>query len=155
MQQSLRVLPNPYAFIHPEHGPQGACPVDNGGRWGVRRWVGAELDSELTVITEDRESLKGADYRDNRQVTVFKFSLEPVTVPATAYYRDRLRDGDLVPADKEQADKIGQAHCKFLSLEEAKRAGIAAFEAEHGAGAFARFEKSTPKPKRSQEGGDK
>jgi hypothetical protein len=67
---------------------------------------------------------------------VFKFSEEPVTVPRSPYYLDRLRDGDLVPADAETLQLVGEGNCRFPSLAAARADGIAKFEAEFGPDTF-------------------
>jgi hypothetical protein len=69
---------------------------------------------------------------------VFKFSSEPKTVPASAYYLDRLRDGDLLPADD---DTRKLAKCRFKSSEEALKAAREKVDADHGKGAFDAFMK--------------
>jgi hypothetical protein len=135
-KKTVRVLPNPWAFIHPEFGPQAACHVDTNGRGGAVAFVGAE---RVAKITEKREN----DIRGSRQETRFVFSDKPVEVAATSpYYLDRLQDGSLVPADAEALASLPSGHCKFKSLGEAQAAGVAAFDAEHGTGAWAELEKS-------------
>lgn len=161
-KKPLRVLPNPWTFIHPDHGPQGHVHVDTGGRGSEPSYVGSEIDRERTKITEVRPA---SDPRSNRQITVFKFPAlnetldgptkdsDGIELPRSPYYLDRLRDGDLVPADKATADAVP---CRFKSLDEARAAGIAECDALHGPGAFAEaFPKLAPKPKASTSGGSK
>jgi hypothetical protein len=133
-KKTLRVLPNPWGHIHPELGPQSACPIDNGGRGGDRLWVGAEVDPERSEPS--REPGKG-DTSGRGARAVFRFTDDAVTVPRSPYYLDRLRDGDLVPADGETLQLVGEGNCRFASLAAARAAGIAKFEAEFGAGTFA------------------
>ena len=145
-RKTIRVLPNPWALVHHDHGPQGLCHVDTGGRGTDPSFVGAELDRAKTHFTEKREAEKG-DHRPHRQVTAFRFPALNVTLdgpakgfeqgielPKTPYYLDRLRDGDLVPADDRTRSDLP---CRFKSLAEAKAAGVAVFEANYGEGAFA------------------
>ncbi len=162
-KKPLRVLPNPWTFIHPDHGPQGHVHVDTGGRGSEPSYVGSEIDRERTKITEVRPE---KDPRPHRQVTVFRFPAlndtldgpskdfaDGIEVPRSPYYLDRLRDGDLVPADKATADAFP---CRFSSLAEARAAGIAACDALHGPGAFAEaFAKFAPKTKSPTAGGSK
>jgi len=56
-----------------------------------------------------------------------------IELPKTPYYLDRLRDGDLIPAD----ERSGENGCRFASLAEAKAAGVAVFESHFGEGTFA------------------
>jgi hypothetical protein len=144
-KKTIRVFPNPWIFIHHDHGPQGVCHRDTGGRGADPSFVGAELDTAKTRFTEERQADKG-DHRHNRQVTVFRFlalnaaltgpaedAASGIELPKTPYYLDRLRDGDLVPAD---AATAGANPCKFNTLAEARAAGVAVFEANYGEGVF-------------------
>lgn len=146
--KQLLVLPNPWAFVHPERGPQGVCHVDTGGRGSPVRFVGARLDRKLTRVTEARDL---GDPRTSRQFTLFEYPsldealLKPskhdpktgqggaVSVAKSPYYFDRLADGDLVPADPATADAC---NCKYDSLEEARDAAKAEFELHYGTGSF-------------------
>jgi hypothetical protein len=143
-KKTVRVLPNPWAFVHHDHGPQGVCHRDTGGRGSEPAFIGAELDPVKTQITEQREA---QDPRNSRQVTSFRFPAlnakldgpsdefkGGIELPKTPYYLDRLRDGDLVPVDRTAAEGVP---CKFKSLAEARAAGVAAFEALYGTGVFA------------------
>jgi hypothetical protein len=162
--KTLRILPNPWTNIHyagaspgPDKGPQGAYPMDSAGRSDMPlRFIGA-------ILTEDAgEKRKDNDPRGPNNKGTFKFpalnptltSGTPIDVPASsAYYRDALRDGDVVPGDAATAERIP---CRFKSLAEARAAGIAKFEAEHGEGTFAEaFPALAGKaPKKSSEPGE-
>lgn len=148
--KTLRVFPNPWALIHHELGPQGACPNDNGGREdGPLRFVGAVR--ELHGV-EVRDGLKVkdsvvSDPRGNRAFGKFRYpglsasltSGTPVEVPASSgYYRQRLEQGDLVPADEKTAKAV---KCAFADMKAAKAAGVAAFDALHGTGSWLELEK--------------
>lgn len=56
-KKTIKVLPNPWQFIHPELGPQAACPTDASGRDdSPLRWVGA---ARKFVTVEKRPKLRG------------------------------------------------------------------------------------------------
>jgi hypothetical protein len=144
-KKPLRVLPNPWLHIDPDHGPQGRCHIDTRGKGTALAFVGAEFDPEKTKITEKRgdDPWKG-DTRGDRQVTVLRYPAlnamldgpskecpEGIEIGSTPYYLDRLRDGDLVPADESTASQVP---CRFKSLSEARAAGIAKWDAEKGEG---------------------
>jgi hypothetical protein len=133
-KKTLRVLPNPWGHIHPDHGPQARCPVDNGGRGGEQLFVGAEWDTERSEPARD---IKPGETSGRGARGVIRSSEEPVTVARSPYYLDRLRDGDLVPADDETLQVVGELACRFKNIAEARAAGIARFEAEFGIGSFA------------------
>lgn len=148
--KTLRVFPNPWALIHHELGPQGACPTDNGGREdGPLRFVGAVREP---FGVEKREGFKvngldASDPRGSRAFGRFRYpglnadltSGTPIEVPASSgYYKQRLQQGDLVPADERTAKFVGS---KFADLKAAKAAGVAAFDADHGGGSWLELEK--------------
>jgi hypothetical protein len=144
-KKTIRVLPNPWAFIHHELGPQGHCHEDTGGRGTDPRYIGSEVCPEKTVKLAEYEK-EPNETRLDPWLIVFRFPvlgaslLEPakgfeggIELAKTAYYLDRLRDGDLIPAD----ERSGEHGARFASLAEAKAAGIASFEANYGPGTFA------------------
>jgi hypothetical protein len=101
----LLAYPNP--FIHLDHDgyPAGACPCDMPEHVGMttRRWVGAELDPAATMLLE-KLTEEERRYRDARQQTRFLFTFsEPTKLPVTEYYKDRLRHGEILPADADSA----------------------------------------------------
>lgn len=145
-KNTIRVLPNPWIFIHHELGPQGHCHVDTGGRGSDLRYVGAEDDPGRIKLVHDYES-NPTETRLNVHVQAWRFPAldasltkpaqgfeQGIELPKTHYYLDRLRDGDLIPADKRTRD---DQPCRFASLDAARSAGIAAFEANYGSGSFA------------------
>lgn len=137
---NILVHPNPYSFIHPVLGPQGACPQDphEHANPSVRRFVGARLKARGNGREKVAdESLQA--YR-NMQVTWFEFADEPVEVPLTNYYVDRLRDGSLVPGSVAVAKSVP---CRFASIAEARAAACVEFDAAQGAGAFDRLMAAT------------
>lgn len=142
--KTYRVFPNPWALIHHEKGPQGACPVAMRDDAPLR-FVGAE---RVSVVAEERDK---KDPRGNRVSISFRFpkldaSLvkgEAIEVTAFApdghYYRDRMVDGSLIPADERTAAAIPDA--RFKTLAAAKAAGVADFDAHHGKGSWDELEK--------------
>jgi hypothetical protein len=142
---TIRVLPNPWGFIHHELGPQGRCHEDAGGRGSTPRYIGAEPCPDKTRKLTDYESQPN-ETRLDVWTSVFRFpSLDStllgpapgfekgIELPKTPYYLDRLRDGDLIPAD----ERSGEHGARFANLAEAKAAGVAAFEAHYDVGSFA------------------
>jgi hypothetical protein len=114
----LFVYPNP--FIHLDHDgyPAGACPCDMPEHVGMttRRLVGAEFDPDGTFLLE-KLSQEESRYRDARQQTRFKFDFTaPTMLPVTEYYKDRLRHGEILPADAATAALGG---IKFVPAAEA------------------------------------
>lgn len=146
--KSLRVFPNPWAFIHHELGPQGACPVDPAGRdVRVVTFVGA---ARVVVTPGDRQGLRVgslvvADPRGDGSKVRFRYPCldagltkgTPVEVPVNGYYLQALADGSLVPADEKTAKG---AKCLHATLDAAKAVGVAKFESLYGAGAWAELE---------------
>lgn len=141
--KTYRVLPNPWALIHPEKGPVGTVPKA-AREDSPLRFVGAER------VAETVEKRPKNDPRGDRVDITFRFPKldaallkgEPEVVSAVApdghYYRDRLVDGSLIPGDEATASA---AKCRFGSLEEAKKAGVAVFDADHGEGSWLELEK--------------
>lgn len=140
--RKLLVLPNPWAAIHPEKGPQGNCLVDVSGREDApTRFVGA---ARAAVVVEKR---KANDPRGDRVDVRFAYPAlkpglldgTPIEVPANSpYYRDRLTDGSLIPGDERTAKAVA---CRFESLKDAKEAAVKAFDADHGEGSWLELEK--------------
>ncbi len=115
---TLRVFPNPWSAPLDKHGsPCGICPRDpdsDGG--GPGQYVGARVDRKRTVVLQKLEAYDRV--RSARQNTFYEYlgiasddaelgaklaAKEPVEVPKTPYYKDRLRDGSLIAADEETA----------------------------------------------------
>lgn len=120
-KKHLFVYPNP--FIHLDHDgyPAGACPCDMLEHVSetVRKFVGASLDGKNTFLLE-KLSIEEAQYRNARQQTRFVFDLSaPTMLPVTEYYKDRLRAGEILPADERTAIIAG---VKYVHPREALRA---------------------------------
>jgi hypothetical protein len=106
----LRVVANPFLF---GGDPLCACasdPVEH----IPNRYIGAK-----PLVTAVGEAITVGKYTgtlggDQHEVD-WHFSKEVQEIPDTKYYRDRLKDGSLVPADAETAAKAG---LKFTSVEQ-------------------------------------
>lgn len=130
--RSLRVFPNPWgvrdvrdahaATMDAEGRPCGVCPTDPiVDRGAPGRLVGAAVDAENTVVGATREG----EIRSARQSTTYAFlgcpahetephelaqalaKKEPVTIPFSQYYCDRIREGSLIAADEATARFAG------------------------------------------------
>lgn len=126
--QTYRVYPNPFAAFDKNGVPCGVCPRDpDADAGGPGMFVGARVDKKNTRVLQDFASINGAKFgshvgamiargeiRSPRQVTLYEYmgveSCDPelaaklgakdaIEIPATKYYKDRLRDGSLIAAD--------------------------------------------------------
>jgi hypothetical protein len=109
----MKVFPNPW------FGGRGPCAVvqyDMDNHRAVRGFVGATFDREICVVTQpathqsDRVQGVGYLYRGIKAADLTPEKLVaagPVEIPKTAYYCQRLRHHELIPADVETA-KIGR-----------------------------------------------
>lgn len=146
----FRVLPNPWLLMHHELGPQCAKQVDPAGREPkFLAYVGAQL---VVVKPTDREDVKVgertvSDPRGDGTKARFIFpSLKPGFLEGTpievssksAYYRQALENGEIVPADEATAKAV---KCMFASLGAAKADAVGKFDGEHGTGTWAELEK--------------
>lgn len=125
--QTMRVYPNPFAAFDKDGHPCGVCPRDpesDGG--GPGQFVGARIDSKETKVLQDfGKSAKFGDHaahelRTPLQRTKYSYlgissmdpelptllaNKEPVEIPVTSYYKERLREGSIVAADLETAQR--------------------------------------------------
>jgi hypothetical protein len=125
--QVLRVFPNPFAATDKDGVPCAVCPRDpdaDGG--GPASFVGARVSRSGTQVLQDFSkqgrvgTLNIGDYelRSPIQRTRYEYlgiqstdpelarklsEKAPIELPATKYYKDRLREGALLPADAETA----------------------------------------------------
>lgn len=123
--QTMRVYPNPFSAFDKDGDPCGVCPRDpesDGG--GPGQFVGARIDRNETKVLQDfGKSVKFGDHarhelRSPLQKTKYSYlgvassdpelaallaSKEPVEIPITSYYKERLREGSIIPADAETA----------------------------------------------------
>ncbi len=130
MPKTLVVYSNPYLHVDHEGRPAGAVPTDPEHTGTERRWVGARLcpkRTQVTKVSPDRS------LHESEQNTVFSFDDEPVTVPFTHYYLERIRQGELVAAN---APTALAASVKFEPIADvrgrAKAAASKAWKAERG-----------------------
>jgi hypothetical protein len=116
--KSFRVYPNPWSAHDKDGIPCGMCPRDpDADAGGPGAYVGATVDSARTEVLQKLE--KGDDIRSARQKTVYLYmgvtssdpelaskllALEPIDLPSTKYYRDRVAEGSLLCADKTSAE---------------------------------------------------
>lgn len=148
--KNLLVYPNPYAAVDHEGLPSGVvagCPEH--GQGGLV-YPGASVDEGRTVLLDhpdvaekaagsaaDRQLAALLDRdkaRSRPQRTRWKFSREPVPLPATAHYLRCLRDGDLVPADEATSTAVGLRHRDpLLALAEARQRAVDEWVAAHAA----------------------
>jgi len=128
--KTMKVLPNPFSAFDAERVPCGVCPRDpdsDGGGPGM--YVGAQVDDKKTEILQHLSAWD--DLRSPMQRTFFSFlgisaldpelgeklaKKTPIEVPATRYYRARVREGALVACDKATAESVG---LKFVAPERA------------------------------------
>jgi hypothetical protein len=117
--QTLRVYPNPWLARDRDGVPCAVVPTDpeyDGG--GPGRFVGARLDHNATQVLQDFGEMGKHELRSPMQRTRYLyqgiassdpqlarllFATEPVALPVTRYYKLRLREGALLPADAETA----------------------------------------------------
>jgi hypothetical protein len=127
--QTLLVYPNPWSAFDKNGVPCGVCPrdpvVDAGG---PGQFVGARIDPKNTKVLQDFAALHGGgargaklarhELRSPMQATFYEYlgiasqdpelaeqmaSKDPVEIPSTKYYRDRLQEGSLIAADQATA----------------------------------------------------
>lgn len=148
----LRVLANPWLHIHiyADGVPRPACavPVDLAEHvpGPTNRCVGARIES--VVETQKRLTMrvgtKSVQRRPKREEIYWAFASDPETIPNTGYYRDRIQEGALIPADAETAKLAGVPFVEpAQALALARETAIAAFNAANGPLAF---ESAQPEP---------
>lgn len=125
--QTMRVYPNPFSAFDRDGHPCGVCPRDpesDGG--GPGQFVGARIDNKATQVLQDfGKSTKFGDHalhelRSPLQKTKYSYlgvassdpelatllaGKDPVEIPVTSYYKERIREGSIVPADAETAKR--------------------------------------------------
>jgi hypothetical protein len=130
--QTLKVYPNPFAAFDKNGVPCGLCPRDpEADAGGPGHFVGARVDKTNTKVLQDFAAeyekrwgknlaavLARNETRTPRQATFYEYmglssldpnladllaARDPIELPVTRYYKDRLREGSLIPADRETA----------------------------------------------------
>lgn len=118
MSRTLRVYPNPWAARDMHGLPCGVCPRDpdsDGG--GPGQFVGARVSRAATKVLQEVPEQE-QQLRSPMQRTVYEYlgvpssdpelaaklaAADPITVPRTKYYRQRIAEGALIAADEETA----------------------------------------------------
>lgn len=146
MPEILRVYPNPWKAIDRDGLPCAVVPMDpeaDGG--GPGQFVGARVDRKRTKVLQQLEPHD--NLRSARQKTTYEylgiasndpklaeklFATEPITLPKSRYYRERIREGALFAADQETAQK---ARARFVPAKDlaARFASLAPPQAESAA----------------------
>lgn len=119
MTQILRVYPNPWLATDRDGLPCAIVPTDpEGDGGGPGQYVGARVDRKRTKVLQDFGENAKHELRSPMQRTVYEymgtasndpelarklFACEPIEIPRTKYYRQRLREGALLAADAETA----------------------------------------------------
>lgn len=137
---TLRVYANPWTYID-EHGrPMGVVMVDVNNHVNDRRWVGARLGAEeiekaQVQVVKGRES----ETRPARHKLHLEVAPEGEEVPNTAYYRERIKNGELFAGDAQTASVAGLKEFLPVYVAEARARdeAIAQHDGNHGAGDFA------------------
>lgn len=126
----ISVIPNPFAAgLDAEGRACGLCPTDPiEDPTEPGRMVGAVVDAVML------STVLGGEIRNARQSTGYKFlgvsnretskhqlatelgKREPVALKYTDYYRDRLMDGSLLPADEATAKVAGVSFLEPASV---------------------------------------
>ncbi len=127
--QMLLVYPNPWSAFDKDGVPCGVCPRDpEADAGGPGLFVGARVDKTRTKVLQDFAAQHGGgargaklaahELRSPMQRTLYSYmgvasdaddlaellaAKDPIEVPATKYYRDRLVEGSLVAADEATA----------------------------------------------------
>jgi len=136
----LKVLPNPWSCIDHLGRPCGVVPCDPVEHvQAQRRWVGAKpkavqtaprvahmVKTTLVVVQEAQHDL------------TWSYSTEPVEVPNTPYYRERVKQGDLIAADLATANACNLKRFTNPALHERnlKELSIRHFDSRNGEGTF-------------------
>jgi hypothetical protein len=135
----ISVLPNPWLALDANGCPCAVVPFDVHVHAPTRRWVGAKLSVEQTreQLTE-RIGKYTQVTQDSRHAHRWTFATDPVQIPVSDYYTDRIRCGELVVADSASAELLGvpfREPAAFLAASKAK--AISDYDAQHGAGIWA------------------
>lgn len=152
MTTTLLVYPNPWLALDKNGVPCAVCPRDpDKDAGGPLQFVGARIDRGKTRVTQKLE--KGDDLRSPLQTTQYEymgiaaddpelrqklFALDPIEIPSTRYYRERLRDRSLLSSNEVCAEVVRRT---AFEAEEAKRVQadtervLAELEAKAAAGA--------------------
>ncbi len=117
MTEILRVYPNPWHATDRDGLPCAIVPTDpEGDGGGPGQFVGARVSRKHTEVLqklEEHDNLRSARQRTryeylgtpsaDPELAQKLFACEPVEIPRTKYYRQRLREGALFAADEATA----------------------------------------------------
>lgn len=142
-KKTLRVVANPWQYIDHLGRPAGVCPCDPNEHTPDRRWVGAHIADAVVVRPARVTQIAGQSFTRSAAVhdITWRHEAEPVEIPNTAYYRQRIAGGELIAADEATAAACGISRDSFerpdALLAKLKAAAIVDFDAANGIGAFA------------------
>lgn len=127
--QTLLVYPNPWSAFDKNGVPCGVCPRDpEADAGGPGQFVGARVDRKNTKVLQDFAAIHGGggrgakmaahELRSPMQTTHYEYmgvasldpelavslaAKDPIEIPATKYYKERLREGSLIAATQATA----------------------------------------------------
>jgi hypothetical protein len=113
-------------------------PIDFFKHGTGRRWVGAKLKATETRAQESERVGKLAQVVvESEHQHHWAFATEPVSIPFSDYYVERIRHGELIAADAATAGRAGVKLAPFAEvLAAAKAKAVADYDAQHGTGAW-------------------
>jgi hypothetical protein len=146
----LRVLPNPWKGIDHLGRPAAALPFDAFEHSPSPGFVGAAmLEKEIAPAQRFKvgtQSFATSPAQVERRLVYDIDPKNPVVIPNTAYYRQHIASGDLIPADAATAALAGIT--KFDGAEKmlarARAEAIERFNAETGPDAWKEFGSNEP-----------
>ncbi len=122
----LYVYPNPFSAFDKDGHPCGVCPRDpDADAGGPGQYVGARVDSDKTEVLQDFGKMAPHELRSPMQRTKYSYlgissdapdliaqlvSKEPIRLPMTRYYRERLVEGSIISADAATAMAARVSH---------------------------------------------
>lgn len=143
----LMVLPNPWTFIDHLGRPAGTCPCDP---FEHRPNPGAKVGARVSEVKVQRaQQTRRIGGRETVAVPgdfypIWEFETEPVRLPNTGYYRDRIRERELIPTDQRTAALAGVEWREPSELlDEIRSVAIREFDARNGDGAYAALTEET------------
>jgi hypothetical protein len=108
----------------------------------ARRYVGASIDTDKTVVFQKAAADSA---QSDMQETHWSFSADPVELPRTHYYLERIRAGELFAADDETAEHAGVTLTPIADcLAAAKANALDAWKAERPKRALPEWAQSAP-----------
>jgi hypothetical protein len=105
--QTISVVPNPYTYLDEDGDPCGLVAVDSELQ-PYPGYVGASTKSVTTLDNYDR-----GYFLSPRRHVKFEYTLEPVTLQLSNYYKDLVKGGELLAADEATAKLCGIPYVPF------------------------------------------